>query len=194
MCNSTADLSWLVDRSVIWDTQEETKSIPTVSDVNGTTNIFQSTTSLSVLNSNPSNVPPSTTITPTASLAIIPQVQQNQQSQSPLSLSLPNSLIQSTNNLLLSTQIMATTNSNASTTTLASTTTQNATNNNNNNNNILSTSLTSNELNARFDMWTECLAELFVYKNILKCPLTRVEAWRMVFFRLTQLFPYVDPK
>jgi hypothetical protein len=194
LCNSTADLSWLVDRSVIWDTQEETKSIPTVSDVNGTTNIFQSTTSLSVLNSNPSNVPPSTTITPTASLAIIPQVQQNQQSQSPLSLSLPNSLIQSTNNLLLSTQIMATTNSNASTTTLASTTTQNATNNNNNNNNILSTSLTSNELNARFDMWTECLAELFVYKNILKCPLTRVEAWRMVFFRLTQLFPYVDPK
>ncbi len=194
MCNSTADLSWLVDRSVIWDTQEETKSIPIVSDVNATTNIFQSTTSLSVLNSNPSNVPPSTTITPTASLAIIPQVQQNQQSQSPLSLSLPNSLIQSTNNLLLSTQIMATTNSNASTTTLASTTTQNATNNNNNNNNILSTSLTSNELNARFDMWTECLAELFVYKNILKCPLTRVEAWRMVFFRLTQLFPYVDPK
>jgi hypothetical protein len=84
---------------------------------------------------------------------------------------------------------MATTNSNASTTTLTSTTTQNATNNN-----ILSTSLTSNELNARFDMWTECLAELFVYKNILKCPLTRVEAWRMVFFRLTQLFPYVDPK
>jgi hypothetical protein len=194
LCNSTADLSWLVDRSVIWDTQEETKSIPIVSDVNATTNIFQSTTSLSVLNSNPSNVPPSTTITPTASLAIIPQVQQNQQSQSPLSLSLPNSLIQSTNNLLLSTQIMATTNSNASTTTLASTTTQNATNNNNNNNNILSTSLTSNELNARFDMWTECLAELFVYKNILKCPLTRVEAWRMVFFRLTQLFPYVDPK
>jgi hypothetical protein len=85
---------------------------------------------------------------------------------------------------------MAATNSNASTTTLASTTTQNATNNNN----ILSTSLTSNELNARFDMWTECLAELFVYKNILKCPLTRIEAWRMVFFRLTQLFPYVDPK
>jgi len=104
-------------------------------------------------------------------------------------LSLPNSLIPPSNNLLSSSQIMATTNSNASTTTLTSIATQNATNNN-----ILSTSLTSNELNARFDMWTECLAELFVYKNILKCPLTRVEAWRMVFFRLTQLFPYVDPK
>jgi hypothetical protein len=129
--------------------------------------------------------PTSTTITPTSSLAVITQIQQNQQSQS--SVSLPNSLIQSSNNLLSSSQIMATTNS--STTTLASTTTQNAMNNN-----ILSTSLTSNELNARFDMWTECLAELFVYKNILKCPLTRIEAWRMVFFRLTQLFPYVDPK
>jgi hypothetical protein len=117
-------------------------------------------------------------------------MQQNQQSQSQLSLSLPNSLIQSTNNLLISSQIMATTNSNGSTATLASTTTQNATNNNN----ILSTSLILNELNARFDMWTECLAELLVYKNILKCPLTRIEAWRMVFYRLTQLFPYVDPK
>ncbi len=116
-------------------------------------------------------------------------MQQNQQSQSQLSLSLPNSLIQSTNNLLISSQIMATTNSNGSTATLASTTTQNATNNN-----ILSTSLILNELNARFDMWTECLAELLVYKNILKCPLTRIEAWRMVFYRLTQLFPYVDPK
>ncbi len=84
---------------------------------------------------------------------------------------------------------MATSNSNTSTTTLASITTQTATNNN-----TLSTSLTSNELNARFDMWSECLAELFVYKNILQCPLTRIEAWRMVFFRLTQLFPYVDPK
>jgi hypothetical protein len=95
--------------------------------------------------------------------------------------------MQSTNNLLIST-----TNSiNGSTATLASTTTttQNATNNN-----ILSTSLISNELNARFDMWTECLAELLVYKNILKCPLTRIEAWRMVFFRLTQIFSYVDPK
>jgi hypothetical protein len=129
--------------------------------------------------------PTSTTITPTSSLAVITQIQQNQQSQS--SVSLPNSLLQSSNNLLSSSQIMATTNS--STTTLASTTTQNAMNNN-----MLSTSLTSNELNARFDMWTECLAELFVYKNILKCPLTRIEAWRMVFFRLTQLFPYVDPK
>jgi len=84
---------------------------------------------------------------------------------------------------------MATTNSNASTTTLTSIATQNATNTN-----ILSTSLTSNELNARFDMWSECLAELFAYKNILQCPLTRIEAWRMVFFRLTQLFPYVDPR
>jgi len=115
-------------------------------------------------------------------------MQQNQQTQSQLSLSLPlpNSLMQSTNNLLIST-----TNSiNGSTATLASTTTtQNATNNN-----ILSTSLISNELNARFDMWTECLAELLVYKNILKCPLTRIEAWRMVFFRLTQIFSYVDPK
>lgn len=84
---------------------------------------------------------------------------------------------------------MATSNINSSTTTLASTTTQNT-----NNNNTLSTSLTSNELNARFDMWTECLAELFVYKNILKCPLARIEAWRMIFLRLTQLFPYVDSK
>ena len=109
--------------------------------------------------------------------------------QSQLSLSLPNSLLQSSNTLLLSAQMISTTNSNGATTTLASTTTQNL-----GNNNILSTSLTSNELNARFDMWTECLAELFVYKNILKCPLTRIEAWRMVFFRLTQLFPYVDPK
>ncbi|CAF4191788.1 unnamed protein product, partial [Rotaria magnacalcarata] len=108
----------------------------------------------------------STNITPTPSLAIIPQALQNQPSQSQLSLSLPNSLLQSSNNLLLSTQTMAATNSNASTATLASTTTQNTTNNNN-----LSNSLTSNELNARFDMWTECLAELFVYKNILKCQL-----------------------
>lgn len=85
---------------------------------------------------------------------------------------------------------MATTNINSSTTTLASTTTTQTTNNNN----TLSTSLTSNELNARFDMWTECLAELFVYKNILKCPLARIEAWRMIFLRLTHLFSYVDPK
>ncbi|CAF0781184.1 unnamed protein product [Adineta steineri] len=193
LCNSTGDLSWLVDRSSMWDTQEEMKTIPTGSDVNVTTNVAQSTTSLSALNPNASTVSPlintsSTSVTPTPSLAIIPQTQQTQQTQSPLSMSLPNSLIQSSNNLLLTSQIMAATNSNASTTTLASTTTQNASNNNN-----LSTSLTSNELNARFDMWTECLAELFVYKNILQCPLTRIEAWRMVFFRLTQLFPYVDP-
>jgi hypothetical protein len=166
------------------------KSIPTIPDVNGSTSILQPTVSLSVSNSNPPNAPPSTTITPASSLANLPQIQQNQQSQSPLSLSLPTSLIQSTNSLLLATQSMAAANFNTSTTTLASTTTQNTTNNNN----ILSTSLTSNELNTRFDMWTECLAELFVYKNILKCPLTRIEAWRMVFFRLTQLFPYVDPK
>ncbi|CAF4578036.1 unnamed protein product [Rotaria sp. Silwood1] len=193
LCNSTGDLSWLVDRSSMWDTPEETKTISIVPDVNVTTNVLQSTTSLVAINSNTSTISPlintsSTAITPTPSLAVIPQVQQNQQSQSQLSLSLPNSLLQSSNNLLLSSQTMAATNSNASTTTLASTTTQNAMNNNN-----LSNSLTSNELNARFDMWTECLAELFVYKNILKCPLTRIEAWRMVFFRLTQLFPYVDP-
>ena len=178
----------------MWDTQDEMKTIPTGSDVSGTSTVLQSTTSLAALNPNASTVSPlinttSTSSTPTPSLAIIPQVQQTQQSQSQLSLSLPNSLLQSSNNLLLSSQIMAATNSNASTTTLASTTTQNGTNNNN-----LSTSLTSNELNGRFDMWTECLAELFVYKNILQCPVTRVEAWRMVFFRLTQLFPYVDPK
>jgi hypothetical protein len=122
-------------------------------------------------------------------LTIIPQIQQNQQSQSQISSSLPISSASSSNNLLLPTQIMQSTNSNASITTLTSITTQTATNNN-----ILSTSLISNELNARFDMWTECLAELLVYKNILKCPLTRIEAWRMVFFRLTQLLPYVDPK
>ncbi|CAF4519240.1 unnamed protein product [Rotaria socialis] len=193
LCNSTGDLSWLVDRSSMWDAQEETKTMPISSDVNVTTNVLQSTTSLVTLNPNQSTVSPlmnasSTNITPTPSLAIIPQTLQNQPSQSQLSLSLPNSLLQSSNNLLLSTQTMAATNSNASTATLASTTTQNTTNNNN-----LSNSLTSNELNARFDMWTECLAELFVYKNILKCQLTRIEAWRMVFFRLTQLFPYVDP-
>lgn len=178
----------------MWDTVEETKTISTVSDVNMTTNVLQSASSLAALNANQSAVSPlintsATTMTPTPSLAIIPQTAQNQHSQSQLSLSLPNSLLQPSNNLLLSTQIMATTNSNASTTTLASTTTQNPMNNIN-----LSSSLTSNELNARFDMWTECLAELFAYKNILKCPLTRVEAWRMVFFRLTQLFSYVDPK
>ena len=166
------------------------KSIPTGSDVNGSTSILQPAASLSVFNSNPPNAPSSTTITPASSLAILPQVQQNQQSQSSLSLSLPASLIQSTNSPLLAAQTMAATNVNTSTTTLASTTTLNTTNNNN----MLSTSLTSNELNTRFDTWTECLAELFVYKNILKCPLTRLEAWRMVFFRLTQLFPYVDPK
>jgi hypothetical protein len=174
----------------MWDTQEEMKTLPIVSDGNMTTSVIQSTASLSTLNPNASTVSPllnttTTTITPTPSLTIIPQTQQTQQSQSQLSLSLPNSLLQSSNNLLISSQ----TNSNASTTTLASTTTQNLSNNHN-----LSASLTSNELNARFDMWTECLAELFVYKNVLKCPLTRIEAWRMVFFRLTQLFPYVDPK
>lgn len=174
-----------------------------MSDINVQTNILQSTTSLAGLNSNATTVSPlmnptsTTTITPTPSLAIIPQAQQNQSSQ--LSLSLPISLLQSTNNLLMSTQIMQATNTNTSTTTLNSTTTTTTTAAgqnlvNNNNNNILSTSLTSNELNARFDMWSECLAELFVYKNILKCPLTRIEAWRMIFFRLSQLFPYVDPK
>lgn len=193
MCNSTGDLSWLVDRSSMWDTPEETKTIPTVPDVNVSTNVLQSTTSLVTLNPNQATGSPlmnssATGMTPTPSLATIPQVQQNQQSQSQLSLSLPASLIQSSNNLLLTAQTIAGTNSNASSATLASTTTQNTANNN------LSNSLTSNELNARFDMWAECLAELFVYKNILKCPLTRIEAWRMVFFRLTQLFSYVDPK
>ncbi|UJR37705.1 hypothetical protein I4U23_030400, partial [Adineta vaga] len=193
LCNSTGDLSWLVDRSSMWDTQDEIKTVSIGSDGNVNTNALQSTTSLVALNPNASTVSPlinttSTNTIATPSLAIIPQVQQAQPSQSQLSLSLPNSLHQPSNNLLLSTQIMATTNSNASTTTLTSITTQNTANNNN-----LSTSLTSNELNARFDMWTECLAELFVYKNILQCPLTRIEAWRMVFFRLTQLFPYVDP-
>ncbi|CAF0968774.1 unnamed protein product [Adineta ricciae] len=193
LCNSTCDLSWLVDRSSMWDTQDDFKTMQSGSDMATSTNVLQSTASLNVLNPNTSTVSPliNTTATNTAvtpSLAIIPQNQQAQQSQSQLSLSLPNSLQQPSNNLLVSSQIMATTNSNASTTTLTSITTQNTANNNN-----LSTSLTSNELNARFDMWTECLAELFVYKNILQCPLTRIEAWRMVFFRLTQLFPYVDP-
>ena len=178
----------------MWDTQEETKTFPAVSDLNVNNSALQSTTSLATLNPNASTVSPlintsSVATTATPSLAISPQTQQAQQSQSQLSLSLPNSLLQPSNNLLLSSQIMAASNSNASTTTLTSITTQNA-----GNSNLLSTSLTSNELNARFDMWTECLAELFVYKNILQCPLTRVEAWRMIFFRLTQLFPYVDPK
>ncbi len=147
LCNSTVDLSWFVDRSIIWDTQEEAKTIPpiiSVSDVNVNTNIHQSTTSLPVINSNTAMISPSATITPTASLAIIPQVQQNQQLQSQLSLSLPNLLISSSNNLFLSIKIMTMMNSNASTT-LASIVTQNTTNNN-----TLSilTSLTSNELHA----------------------------------------------
>jgi len=150
LCNLTADLSWFVNRSIVWDTQEEAKTIPPIiSDVNVNTNIHQSTTSLPVINSNTAMISPSATITPTASLAIIPQVQQNQQSQSQLSLSLPNLLISSSNNLLLSIQIMTMMNSNASTR-LASIVTQNTTNNN-----TLSilTSLTSNESHASYS-WT----------------------------------------
>lgn len=162
------------------------KSNSNISDINGSSNLLQSTTSLSVLNSNGTTPSPVTSLTPTPSLNILPQTQQ---SQSQLSSSVPNSLLQPSNTLLHSTQIMSSTNSNSSTTTLASTGTQSMTNNN-----LLSTSLTSNELNARFDMWTECLAELFVYKNILKCPLARLEAWRLIYIRLTQLLPYVDPK
>lgn len=162
------------------------KSNSNISDINGSSNLLQSTTSLSVLNSNGTTPLPATSLTPTPSLNILPQTQQ---SQSQLSSSVPNSLLQPSNTLLHSTQIMSSTNSNSSTTTLASTGTQSMTNNN-----LLSTSLTSNELNARFDMWTECLAELFVYKNILKCPLARLEAWRLIYIRLTQLLPYVDPK
>ena len=93
---------------------------------------------------------------PMPSSTIISQVQQNQSSQAQLSLSLPSSLLQPSNNLLFSTQLMTTTHSNGSTSTLASSTTLNQISNNN-----LSNSLTSNELHARFDMWTECLAELF---------------------------------
>lgn len=165
------------------------KSSSNISDVNGSSNLLQSTTSLSVLNSNGAATLPAPSLTPTPSLILLPQSQQNQQSQSQLSSSMPNSLLQPSNTLLHSSQIMSSTNSNSSTTTLASTGTQSTTNNN-----LLSTSLTSNELNARFDMWTECLAELFVYKNILKCPLARLEAWRLIHTRLTQLLPYVDPK
>ena len=157
----------------MWDTQEEIKTNPAIPDVNGTSNVLQPTASLALISSNASSVSSllnasSTTVAPTASSVVVPQMQHNQQSQ--LSLSLPNSLLQSS-------QIMPATSSNSSTTTLASTATQNVINNNN-----LSHSLGSNELNARFDMWAECLAELFVYKNILKCPLTRTEAWRMIFF------------
>ena len=182
----------------MWDAQEETKTLPSASsttDVNASTNVLQSAASLSALNSNPSSASPlmntaSTTLTPAPSLSMIPQVQQNQ-SQSQISLSLPNSLMQTSNNLLLSSQAMAsTTNSNSSTASIAPGNGQHVQANSQN----LSSSLTSNDLNARFDMWTECLAELFVYENILKVPLTRIEAWRMVFFRLTLLFPYVDPK
>ena len=196
LCNSTGDLAWLVDRSSMWDTQDESKIISSIVDLNVNGNVLQSTTSLSTLNSNSSSGPTllnatSTTMTPTPSLAIIPNIQStSSQQQSQLSLSLPSSLLQSSTNLLQTSQMMNTNASNASTTTLASSNTQ-AMNSQGSN---LASSLTSNELNARFDMWAECLAELFVYKNILKAPLTRVEAWRMVFFRLTQLFPYVDPK
>lgn len=156
-------------------------------DLTNSSNIHQSTASLATLNVNQTNNSTTSNLTPTPSINILPQLQPAP-SQSQLTASLPNSL-QTSNPLLLST-----TNINASTSTLSSTSTVTHSLMNSNNNNILSTSLTSNELNARFDMWTECLAELLVYKNILKCPLTRIEAWRMVFFRLTQLFTSVDPR
>ncbi|CAF0763658.1 unnamed protein product [Rotaria sordida] len=56
-------------------TQEEVKTIsPIISDINVNTNIHQSTTSLPVINPNTAMISPLATITPTPSLAIIPQV------------------------------------------------------------------------------------------------------------------------
>ena len=195
LSNATGDLAWLVERSAMWDTQEESKSAPSNIESNVNNNGLQSTLSLSTTNINASASSPlintvGSTMTPTPSVITIPQVQQNQQQQSPLSMSLPTSLLQASANMIQSSQMLTANHSNASIATLASTNTQTM----NPNNTMLSSSLTSNELNTRFDLWTECLAELFVYKEILKTPLTRIEAWRMVFFRLTQLFPYVDPK
>jgi hypothetical protein len=182
----------------MWDTQEESKAFSSFADTNITTSVLQSTTSLSTLNSNSSATSPlinsnGGALTPTPSIAIIPQTQQaqQQQQQSQLSLSLPSSLLQSSVSLLQSSQAILSSNPNASTSTLASIASQNPGYSNSNN---LSSSLTSNELHTRFDMWAECLAELFVYKNVLQAPLTRIEAWRMVFYRLNQLFPFVDPR
>ena len=178
----------------MWDAQDEHKILSSVVDLTVNPNVLQATASLATLSSNSvSNAAlTNTTITPTPSLAIMPNVSATVQlSQSQLSSSLPSSLLQSTTSLLQTSQLLSSTTTNSSTTTLASISSQPTIGNANGSN--LSSSLTANELNTRFDVWAECLAELFVYKNILKVPLTRIEAWRMVFFRLNQLFTAVDP-
>ena len=188
----------------MWDAQDEHKVLPSVVDLTVNPNVLQATASLATLNSNSASNASllnatTTTSTPTPSLAIMPNVSSTGQlSQSQLSISLPNSLLQSTNSLLQTSQLLSNTTTNSSTTTLASIGTSQtaaaaaaAANSNGPN---LSSSLTANELNTRFDVWAECLAELFVYKNILKVPLTRIEGWRLIFIRLQQLFPSVDPK
>ena len=182
----------------MWDTQEDSKSYSSFGDTIIPSSVLQSTVSMATLNSISSATSPlinsgGGALTPTPSIAITPQTQQTQQQhqQAQLSLSLPSSLLQSSVNLLQSSQAMSSNNPTASTSTLASIASHNPTTSSGIN---LSSSLTSNELHTRFDMWAECLAELFVYKNVLQAPLTRIEAWRMVFYRLNQLFPFVDPK
>lgn len=180
----------------MWDTQEESKTFPSFGDTIIPSSVLQSTVSMATLASISSATSPlinsnGGALTPTPSIAITPQTQQTQQQQSQLSLSLPSSLLQSSVTLLQPSQAMSSHNPNASTSTLASIASHNPTTSSGLN---LSSSLTSNELHTRFDMWAECLAELFVYKNVLQAPLTRIEGWRMVFYRLNQLFPFVDPK
>lgn len=184
----------------MWDAQYEHKVLPSVVDLTVNSNVLQATASLATLNSNSASNASllnatTTTITPTPSLTIMPNVSSTGQlSQSPLSISLPNSLLQSTNSLLQTSQLLSNTTTNSSTTTLASIASSQTSAAMNNNGPNLSSSLTASELNTRFDVWAECLAELFVYKNILKVPLSRIEGWRLIFIRLQQLFPSVDPK
>ncbi|CAF1234262.1 unnamed protein product, partial [Didymodactylos carnosus] len=178
-CGSTVDLAWLVDRSLMWDAVEDNKTTCDNNNVNQNSTL-QSTPSLSTISSGPTLI--NSLSIPVPSLATT----QQQQQTSGLSSSMPSSLLQSSLNALASTNTptLTTVTSTSNTSTVAggsSTTNQN-----------LSNSMNSNDV-TRFDLWAECLAELFSYKNILQFPYARAEAWHMASYRLNYLFSYVDP-